>query len=723
MSRYSIRYAALTILSFLWFTTQPTVAQDQNKAAHVDQRNLTSEVTKPSTLYVQPQHYIQIETCEHFRYLAGNGKGFITPLNTPNNTHGAHSALTFATSLTLGPYIPHLLIASLYNQGQESIDYNAVRFVPAANIEVIKTPEPVINSTNTFYLPVGNNLVLDPAFAVDRQSLTVLDNLFETLVTFRGDKAELAVASSYKVSEDGLRWTFELRKDARWSDGTPVTSYDFMLAWQRLMDVRINAPNRYLLIAAHLTNALEVSQGRLPNEDLGVIANGDHELILILDKPVPWLLSILASPVLAPIKYVDNSIGGSPSSAFVSNGAYSFVPNANYDFRLVKNPYYWNANNVSIEYILADSPAPTLNSLVEFGNNKRSIVYSNLANNKELEQQYQDNLITKVYPETKFLEFNLDDPITGNLKIRQAINLLLDRQELANNYYTTSVPTSALIPSSINEANLIRNNKQALVGSKANYQQAQQLLHELGYSPEFPLTVQYIYSTEFASENRQGTVVEFHKQLARMLNKNSNGMVKLEYFGLNNEQYFNALRNGAFQITSITWRSDYNHATSFLNLLLSEQGDNYSNYNSARFDHLLQQASITHDPNQRAHYYAQAHDLLMRDLPLIPILWSADSFVVARYLKNLSDTAAYLLPVKDIKIDPNLYNNMQSKRVKIKTSLASFYKEKEEKNKAPDEFAPTPLEHESHSVELIPKSKNHGITLDPDYMSPHRRHK
>ncbi|MED4971211.1 ABC transporter substrate-binding protein, partial [Parageobacillus toebii] len=142
--------------------------------------------------------------------------------------------------------------------------------------------EQVLNLLETSEIPS-----LDSALATDQVSFIVLNNVMEGLYRLGKDNKPVpGVAESYEVSEDGKTYTFKLRKDAKWSNGDPVTAHDFVFAWRKVLDPK--TASEYAYIMYDIKNAEEVNQGKLPVDQLGVKAVDDYTLQVELKNPIPY---------------------------------------------------------------------------------------------------------------------------------------------------------------------------------------------------------------------------------------------------------------------------------------------------------------------------------------------------------------------------------------------------------------------------------------------------
>lgn len=577
---------------------------------------------------------------------------------------------------------------------------------------------------NTFYLPIDDNIILDPAFATDRDSLTVLQNIYETLVSFdNNNQLKMAAAQSYTVSADGLNWQFVLNPNLRWSDGSRVTANDFIRSWQRLLSLSNGAPNSHLVVEANIVNAKEILNGHLAADQLGVEAVDDLTINIALSKPTPWLLSILASPALSPIH--ENTVrkanandavlnGDMLDLDLVTNGAYRFVHVDQDPFLLVKNSYYWDARNVHFIFIGGASYRGICGQFGDFEANRRNILYVNKGNRDLIETKYKDQIKTIVYPETKFLEFNLKDKVVANLKVRQALSLLVDREYFAQMHHNSATVATTLAPPEILEGGKVVSPAATEHSAQQNYQQAQQLLRDLGYSAQHPLVLDYVYSIDFLSENQEFSNPTFHDQLAFILENNSANLIKVKATGYRNDQYFNALRDGAFQLTSFVWRSAFNHAHSFYSLLESEGADNFARYNSSSYDALIRKVRYVTDAKQREQIYTQAQNLLSADLPIIPLIWSTEQYVARNYVNKVQQLNFTGVSVKDIDINDQLFARFrleQDTNVAQESTQNQLESSIEKVSKVTT--APTVADDQATSIDVTTSLASNVVTAQP----------
>lgn len=197
---------------------------------------------------------------------------------------------------------------------------------------------------------------LDPNIATDGTSMEAIAAIQEGLMTrdVNGKFVE-AAAESYEVNEDGTVYTFKLKEDAVWSNGTPVTAHDFVFAWQRLADPATAAEYSFILDTAGVKNAAAVTAGEADLSELGVVAVDDYTLEVTLEIATPYFLSLMAFSPLFPINQefyesTDGQFATSPETT-ISNGAFvlsSYTP-AGATTELTKNDSYYDGESVSLD--------------------------------------------------------------------------------------------------------------------------------------------------------------------------------------------------------------------------------------------------------------------------------------------------------------------------------------------------------------------------------------
>jgi len=195
---------------------------------------------------------------------------------------------------------------------------------------------------------------LDPAKAVGLPEIQVIRDLFEGLVN-QNEKGELVpgVATRWQ-SNDNRAWTFTLRENAQWSDGTPVTAQDFVYSWQRLVDPKTTSPFAWFAALAGISNAQAIIDGKATPDKLGVTAVDSQTLRVQLDKPLPWFANLTASFAFYPVQKanVESSAEWTRPGTLVGNGAYILKDRVvNEKLVVERNTHYWDNDKTVLQKV------------------------------------------------------------------------------------------------------------------------------------------------------------------------------------------------------------------------------------------------------------------------------------------------------------------------------------------------------------------------------------
>ncbi len=216
--------------------------------------------------------------------------------------------------------------------------------------EIKYAAKQVLNRTENQEIPT-----MDVSKSTDTLGSQILGNTMEGLYRLDKDNKPIpAAAESSTKSEDGKKYTFKLRKDAKWSNGDPVTAKDFVYAWQRLLDK--NTAAEYAFIAYYIKNGEAINKGEKPLTDLGAKAVDDYTLEVELEKPVPYFLNLMAFPSYYPLneKFVKEKGDkfGLEADTTLYNGPFVMASwKHEQGWQLKKNDKYWDNKTVKLEEI------------------------------------------------------------------------------------------------------------------------------------------------------------------------------------------------------------------------------------------------------------------------------------------------------------------------------------------------------------------------------------
>lgn len=289
-------------------------------------------------------------------------------------------------------------------------------------------------NTQTMNTYVSNEIsTLDSSKYGDTTSSEVLQNSMEGLYRFdKNNKAILAGATSVKHSKDQRVYTFDLRKNAKWSNGDPVTATDYVTAWRRTVDPKNSSldSDSYAIIK----NGTKITQGKAPVNSLGIKALGKYKLQITLAYPIPYLPEILEGAQFYPqntklVKKLGSKYGTS-SKNLVYNGPFTVTgwTGSNLKWVYKKNPNYWNKKDIVLNKVnvqVVQTPSTGVN-LFRSG----QLDYAALTSDFVKQYEKNPNFHTRITPTNGYLSFNIKKKVTGNVHIRRAISQAIDKQQL-----------------------------------------------------------------------------------------------------------------------------------------------------------------------------------------------------------------------------------------------------------------------------------------------------
>ncbi len=495
---------------------------------------------------------------------------------------------------------------------------------------------PVAVAADPVVLYRGNGAepdTLDPQKATGQWENNILGDTFMGLMT-EDPKGEpvYGMAESYTVSEDGLVWTFKLRAEAQWSDGTPVTAGDFVFAFQRINSAATSS--QYASLTHVIKNAAAVLAGTVPPEQIGARAIDDKTLELTLEHPAPYLPQLLMHYALYPVpKHAVEKFGADWVKAgnAVSNGAYTLAEWRPNEFvRVVKNPKFFDAANVKIDEIVYYSQEDQIANVKRFRAGETDItqgIPGQLID--ELRRTMPDKVRIAPYIANWYITFNLTQDPWKDQRIRTALGLAINREDITEKLlkagetpaYTFVQPN---IPNYPHQAKLFY----ADMPMDQRLALARKLLAEAGYGPDNPLAFEFLHMQSTDSKRIGIALQGFWAQIG----------VKMTPAGSETKTVYANLRNQNFQVALAGWIADYPDASNYLYLAeTSSEEMNYSKYSNAEFDQLNNDADSEADPVKRGELLNRAEQIMLDDAPMVPIYNAVSRNLVAPYVKGWED--------------------------------------------------------------------------------------
>ncbi|HFI5333397.1 TPA: ABC transporter substrate-binding protein [Serratia liquefaciens] len=474
---------------------------------------------------------------------------------------------------------------------------------------------------------------LDPNLAESNVEFYIFNDLFEGLLRV-GKNGEVIPALATKWETKGTVWTFHLRPEAKWSNGDPVTADDFVFSWRRLTDPKTASPYGSYLASAYVLNAAEINAGGKPPSELGVKALDAHTLQVTLAEPNSYLLKQLVHfPVLPVNRKVVEQYGKNWTQPqnFVGNGAFKLAQwVVNEKVVLERNTQYWdNAHTVLNKVTFL--PLQGFPEVARFRAGEIELGYSAPP---ELYQQLKKNLgdeqlVTYPLLSTSYFAFNNRQPPFNDVRVRQALNLALDKQVIAGKVLGYGQqPAWTFTPTGAGGFTL-QPGVAAGWSQEQRIAQAKKLLAEAGFNAQHPLRFTLLYSND-------ATIKKIVIAASAMWKKNLGAEVTLQ----NQERkvVLDNINNGQYSAAFSRWLADYNDPSTFLNVFRSTSSENSAKYANEHYDRLLHQATAAQSPEQVQQAFQQAEDVLAVDTPVAPVYYEANATLVKPYVKGIDFT-------------------------------------------------------------------------------------
>lgn len=470
---------------------------------------------------------------------------------------------------------------------------------------------------------------LDPHKVEGIPERNVINDLLEGLVASDSQgKVIPAVAESWDNQAFKV-WTFHLRKEAKWSDGTPVTAADFVYSWQRLVTPATASPYSSYLEYAKIENVTDIISGKKRPETLGVKALDDHTLQVTLTEPVPYFYKMLFHTSVKPVNKTAIEKHGdkwTQPGNYVGNGAY-VLKNWVVNERMVleRNPQYWDNAKTVINKVTFLPIASEVTDVNRYRSGEIEMTYNQLP--IELFQKVRKELPREVHIDpylcTYFYEFNNQKPPLDDVRVRTALKLALDRDIIVNKVKNQGdIPAFSFTPPYTEGLGEFKNPAWAGLTQAQRNTEAQKLLQEAGYSKEKPVELSLLYNTS-----------DLHQKLAiaatSIWKKNLGGMANVKLVNQEWKTFLSSRNLGQHQIARAGWCADYNEPSSFLNTLKSGSSNNSSFYKNKAFDELMLKTLAVKTDDERAVIYQQAEQMIDNDSVMAPVYF----YVSARLLK------------------------------------------------------------------------------------------
>ncbi|MDN4593006.1 peptide ABC transporter substrate-binding protein [Polycladomyces subterraneus] len=474
---------------------------------------------------------------------------------------------------------------------------------------------------------------LDTAKYIDESSAKIITNVMEGLMRLDADnRPQPAIAADFpEISPDRKTYVFNLR-EAYWSDGEPVTAYDFEYAWKRALDPKTK--NKYAYVFYPILNAEEYHTGKAKAESVGVQAIDENTLKVRLKSPTPYFLSLLSFISYMPQrqdvveKYGDQY--AKDADKMVYNGPFVLSKwEHEQGYQLTKNEEYWDKDNVRLSRVNV--------KIVPQSDKAIRLYMSDLVDVVPLRNKLVDvfqpskEFVSAISSTVYYLRFNVKNDFLSNRHIRQAITLALDREELTQDVLKFGTPAYAMVPPTIHGyVGYFRDQADRKQGKLVYYdvntakEALQKGIAELGIDKVPPLKL-LVYD-----DDRKIVALYVQEQLEKYLG------IPVEISVEPAKEKAELEMSGKFDMSIFRWTADYDDPMTILDLWETKNGLNFGHWSNYSYDQIIERSKDMSDYRQRNENLIEAEKLLLQDYAAAPLYYENNVFFMQKsYVKNL----------------------------------------------------------------------------------------
>lgn len=471
---------------------------------------------------------------------------------------------------------------------------------------------------------------MDPQIATDGTSFEVLAAVTEGLFSVDDAGSPIkALADTVEKSEDGLKYIITL-KDAKWTNGTPVTANDFVFAWKRLVDPKVASEYAFIVGIAGIKNADDIAAGKMDLDQLGVTAKDDKTLEIELDTPVPFFESLMSFPSFLPVnEEFFNQCGDSFATSLdtiLCNGPFkitSYEPAAT-TIELVKNEDYWDAGAVSLSGIKYQVIKDAQQTMLAYQNGDLDVA---TLSGEQVEQFQADSEFNNIM--AGYLWYiSPNQTVAGleNENLRKAIAMSFDKTAIVNNILKDgSIVADFAVPTLLATG---PDGKDFREGSKnyLSYDKAKALEYfekaksELG-KDSFAYTM-IVEDTEAAQNVAQFIQAEIQSTLPGVT-------INLEVMPKKNR--VERLQDGTFELGLTRWGPDYADPMTYLDMWTTDSANNYGFWSNPDYDAVIQSAKkgeLALDVEKRWEALKEAESVVMDNAVIFPVYQKGNAVMI-----------------------------------------------------------------------------------------------
>ncbi|MFK7911485.1 MAG: ABC transporter substrate-binding protein [Akkermansiaceae bacterium] len=493
---------------------------------------------------------------------------------------------------------------------------------------------PIDKYTEKKILIVGNSnepAGLDPQIVTGVIESNIITSLFEGLCVQHPSDSSGSVpgaAASWEPNQDFTEWTFNLQKEGKWSDGMPVTTADFLFAYERILSPDFAA--KYSSMLYYIKNAEKFNKGELKDfSEVGVKAVDDHTLKIYLRAPIPFLPDLTKHytwypvpkhAVLAMGEMTERHTDWTAPENMVSNGPFKLeIWKFNDRIEVVRNPHYWDADVVKLNGIRY---LPISNKYTEarmFFNDQMHVTERLAPEMIEYcRERYPEELRQEVYLGCDFMRFNMTLEKFKDVRVRRALSLAIDRQLIIDKVTKGGEqPAQGMVPSmgSYETVGIVKHNSD----------QAIALMKDAGYSDSKKLKLTLLTTDRDGAK----TYAEAFQDMWQKILPVEVSIEQREW-----KTYQTKMSKLEYEMCTGGWIGDYPDPTTFLDMWKKGDGNNRTGWTRPEYDSTLGKAELATSPEERVKLLREAETTLLNDAPIIPIYWHTSVYLLHDSVKN-----------------------------------------------------------------------------------------
>lgn len=489
-------------------------------------------------------------------------------------------------------------------------------------------------SLNAGMEPTGLN-TLTSTYSIE---FSLFEHMYENLVTLDDDDNTVpGAAESWDYDEDTLTYTFHLRKDGVWTNGDPVTAKDFEFAWSQALNPDVASDYAYFLY--FIKNAEKYFNGEVTWDEVGVKVVDDYTLEVTMEQPTPYALFLFSFGTLAPINQrfyeaVGADLYSTEAQYFCTNGPFALTEWSHNDkIVMQKNDAWHGAADVEVEEIdwkiITDANAALSSFLAGdldmVGLGTGELIKQATAAGATI-QSYTDGTAFYIY-------FNNNDQYLSNVNLRRALfNAIDEQKEIDTVWQNDNEPMTSFTAPGVAAADgtSFAGKVGELYAPSRDQEKAKEYLatalSELGCTVDDLSAHLSIDCGDSATSIAEASFYQEQWRQVLGIEVTVNSMITKQ--GSQNR------KTGNYVMSVTGWGPDYNDPNTFLDLWVTDGGNNQTGFSNERYDELIDLASKETDLEKRESYFIECEQIIADQLPIGPAFWRAPSYACSDKIKG-----------------------------------------------------------------------------------------